>query len=119
MIYPICARWKKTYGSLEISNLPCADPRERRHCREHRGVRPSGSDTKLIYSARHVSWADGVKGKRCADSPPPCGEGLGVGGIPTFDVLQSPPPCPSPTRGEGTLRHAPFRHQGSAQPVIG
>jgi uncharacterized protein (TIGR02594 family) len=47
------------------------------------------------------------------------GEGLGVGGIPTFDVLQSPPPCPSPTRGEGTLRHAPFRHRGSAQPVVG
>ena len=41
------------------------------------------------------------------DSPPPCGEGLGVGGIPTSDVLDSPPPCPSPTRGEGTLRPAP------------
>jgi hypothetical protein len=25
-------------------------------------------------------------------SPPPCGEGLRVGGIPTADVLQSPPP---------------------------
>ena len=37
----------------------------------------------------------------------PCGEGLGVGGTPTFDVLQSPPPCPSPTRGEGTLRRQP------------
>jgi FAD/FMN-containing dehydrogenase/Fe-S oxidoreductase len=36
------------------------------------------------------------------DSPPPRGEGLGVGGLPTSDVLQSPPPCPSPTRGEGT-----------------
>jgi len=35
-------------------------------------------------------------------SPPPCGEGLGAGGIPTIDVLQSPPPYPSPTRGEGT-----------------
>src|SRR5262249_53044917 len=41
------------------------------------------------------------------DSPPPCGEGLGVGGLPPSDVLQSPPPCPSPTRGEGTLRHTP------------
>ena len=39
----------------------------------------------------------------CATGPPPpCGEGLGVGGIPTAIVLQSPPPCPSPTRGEGT-----------------
>src|SRR6185312_8299331 len=33
-----------------------------------------------------------------ADSPPPCGEGLGVGETPIF-----PPPCPSP-HGEGTLR---------------
>jgi fatty-acyl-CoA synthase len=39
-----------------------------------------------------------------AGSPPPCGEGSGGGGIPTFNVLQSPPPCPSPTRGEGTTR---------------
>src|SRR5262245_45489273 len=38
-----------------------------------------------------------------ADSPPPCGEGLGVGGLPTSEVGGSPPPCPSPTRGEGTL----------------
>ena len=35
-------------------------------------------------------------------SPPPGGEGLGVGGLPTADVLPSPPPCPSSTRGEGT-----------------
>jgi ATP-dependent Lhr-like helicase len=41
------------------------------------------------------------------DSPPACGEGLGLGGRPTSDVLQSPPPCPSPTRGEGSLRPAP------------
>ena len=34
-------------------------------------------------------------------SPPPRGEGLGVGGTPTSDVLRSPPPQPSPTRGEG------------------
>jgi NADH dehydrogenase [ubiquinone] 1 alpha subcomplex assembly factor 7 len=36
---------------------------------------------------------------RRPDAPPPCGEGLGVGGITT--VLESPPPYPSPTRGEG------------------
>ena len=29
-----------------------------------------------------------------------------MGGTPTADVLESPPPCPSPTRGEGTLRPA-------------
>ncbi len=41
--------------------------------------------------------------ERNADPPPPCGEGLGVGGVPTSAVLGSPPPCPSPTRGEGTM----------------
>jgi penicillin-binding protein 1C len=30
-----------------------------------------------------------------------------VGGAPTFDLLRSPPPCPSPTRGEGTLWRPP------------
>ena len=45
------------------------------------------------------------------DSPPPCGEGLGVGGLPTSDVLQSPPPQPSPTRGEGV----PSAQAGSAE----
>ena len=30
-----------------------------------------------------------------------------MGGTPTFDVLESPPPCPSPTRGEGTLWRPP------------
>jgi hypothetical protein len=35
-------------------------------------------------------------------SPPPRGEGLGVGGLPAADVLPSPPPWPSPTRGEGS-----------------
>ena len=34
-------------------------------------------------------------------SPPPCGEGLGVRGAPTADVLQSPPPY---SRGEGRTR---------------
>ena len=39
-----------------------------------------------------------VKGKAGrAGSPPPRGEGTGVGGTPTSDVLQSPPPQPSPT----------------------
>jgi cell division protein FtsL len=38
------------------------------------------------------------------------GEGLGVGGTPTSNVLQSPPPLPSPTRGEG----APLAASGRA-----
>ena len=41
------------------------------------------------------------RSKLRANSPPPGGEGLGVGGTPTANVLQSPPPQPSPTRGEG------------------
>src|SRR5262245_2430379 len=44
---------------------------------------------------------------RRLDSPPPCGEGLGVGGLPRSEALDSPPPCPSPTRGEGTPWRAP------------
>jgi BirA family transcriptional regulator, biotin operon repressor / biotin---[acetyl-CoA-carboxylase] ligase len=59
------------------------------------------------------------------DSPPPCGEGLGVGGLPTSEALDSPLPCPSPTvlgrasgaTGEGTLRPAP--HPNSIVAVIG
>ena len=39
--------------------------------------------------------------KSATGSPPPRGEGLGVGGTPTLAVLQSPPPQPSLTRGEG------------------
>jgi len=34
--------------------------------------------------------------------PPPCGEGLGVGGIPTANDLQSPPPnLPHKVGGKG------------------
>ena len=36
-----------------------------------------------------------------ANPPPPGGEGLGVGGSPASEALGSPPPLPSPTRGEG------------------
>jgi 2,4-dienoyl-CoA reductase (NADPH2) len=49
----------------------------------------------------HIASPGGL-GQAAHDSPPPCGEGLGVGGVPAANVLQSPPPCPSPTRGEGT-----------------
>jgi cell division protein FtsL len=47
-----------------------------------------------------------------AGSPPPCGEGLG--GTPMAEVLQSPPPCPSPTRGEGTRTPASKRPSSPA-----
>src|SRR5262245_26166217 len=53
--------------------------------------------------------------RRAEGAPPSSGEGLGVGGTPTSDVLGSPPPCPSPTfsgrasgaTGEGTMWPAP------------
>ena len=51
------------------------------------------------------------------NSPPPGGEGLGVGGPPTSNVLQSPPPCPSPTRGEGTTNARAFRLLLDGKPV--
>ena len=41
-------------------------------------------------------------------SPSPLWGGVRGGGNPDVRVLQSPPPCPSPTRGEGTLA-APLR----------
>ena len=41
-----------------------------------------------------------------ASSPPPRGEGPGVGGIPAANALGSPPPQPSPTRGERVLSSA-------------
>jgi pyruvate dehydrogenase E2 component (dihydrolipoamide acetyltransferase) len=39
--------------------------------------------------------------RAAGSSPPPGGEGIGVGGAPKANVLRSPPPQPSPTRGEG------------------
>src|SRR5262245_36942744 len=55
--------------------------------------------------------------KRQPDSPPPCGEGLGVGGTTPFGALQSPPPRPSPTRGEGTST-ARAGARGEGDPVL-
>ncbi len=55
-------------------------------------------------------------------SPTRRGEGLGVGGIPNANVLQSPPPCPSPTRGEGTTldpRRSACTIPRSARPASG
>ena len=43
-------------------------------------------------------------------SPPPCGEGLGVGGNPTANDLQSSPPA-SPTRGRNCNRRFTRRSQ--------
>ena len=65
--------------------------------RQHGDLRIDDGRGNGAGARRSVAAAPG-------DSPPPCGEGLGVGGIPTADVLQSPPPCPSPTSCEARLR---------------
>jgi ApbE superfamily uncharacterized protein (UPF0280 family) len=44
--------------------------------------------------------------RRAEGAPLACGEGLGVGTSP-FEIWDFPPPCPSPARGEGTLRPTP------------
>src|SRR6185295_6665196 len=53
-------------------------------------------------SVRPTTYATG--------SPPPGGEGLGVGG--TINRRVSPPPQPSPTRGEGVTASTPNGHGG-------
>ncbi|NPV24016.1 RluA family pseudouridine synthase [Bradyrhizobium aeschynomenes] len=59
-----------------------------------------GRSYALASHASHSSPACGP------DSPPPCGEGSGVG-VPTGSLARShPPPQPSPTRGEGADRAA-------------
>src|SRR5262245_8213517 len=63
------------------------------------GPRLSTCDPDLT----RVGLASSSRARR--GSPPPCGEGPGVGGLPRDDLLRSLQPCPSPTRGEGTLWH--------------
>jgi FAD/FMN-containing dehydrogenase/Fe-S oxidoreductase len=60
----------------------------------------------LSARRRLPKWCTQPFHLRQADSPLPGGDELGVGGAPPAGVLQSPPPCPSPTR-EGTLRPGP------------
>ena len=57
-------------------------PGERVHCPEQAGTG---------FPSRLRRW----------DSPPPCGEGLGVGGTPTSEVWDSPHPVPPPQGGRG------------------
>ena len=57
----------------------------------------------------------GLSGNRCRSSPPPRGEGLGVGGIPRTDVLQSPSPVLPPGERERAGAHgAPMTKPSSA-----
>jgi very-short-patch-repair endonuclease len=56
-------------------------------------------------------------------SPPPCGEGLGVGVVPHGTAVTQPPaPYPSPTRGEGAAAAPPqfkLKPMGASQPGAG
>src|SRR5581483_10406 len=54
------------------------------------------------------------------DSPPPCGEGSGVGGAPNRNVLPSPPPPPPPPpRGGGGGGVPPPPPGGGGSPYVG
>jgi 16S rRNA (guanine527-N7)-methyltransferase len=95
-------RWQKVVNLVATSTLDAV---------WHRHFADSAQILRLApHGAR--SWADlgsgaGFPGLVIAillagrNSPPPRGEGLGVGGSPTTSVLRSPPPQPSPARGEG------------------
>src|SRR5258708_21423476 len=66
---------------------------------------PANAAAATAMRLRRVSMSDGAA--RAVRSPPPCGEGLGVGVVRYFAVgaivisPHYPPPHPFPTRGEG------------------
>src|SRR6478736_4121978 len=64
---------------------------------------PEGTEGVKVNTPIAMIDGDGAAApaKSATRSPPPGGEGLGVGGTPKGSVLRSPPPPPSPTRGEG------------------
>src|SRR5258707_10474983 len=49
------------------------------------------------------------------DSPPPCGEGSGVGVATSAVVSDDPPPRPSPARGEGGEKQGGGESRGPAR----
>ena len=72
--------------------------------------RRSGGEA-AIHRARKSTPKDFNEGKTRASSPPPRGEGSGVGGSASTAFEGYPPPQPSPARGEGVESAAP-RTQG-------
>jgi pyruvate/2-oxoglutarate dehydrogenase complex dihydrolipoamide acyltransferase (E2) component len=58
-----------------------------------------------------------AEAKSATRSPPPGGEGSGVGGAPTAKVLRSPPPPPTPPPGGGGAAAA--RVVGPGPPTLG
>jgi pyruvate dehydrogenase E2 component (dihydrolipoamide acetyltransferase) len=84
----------------------------------------SASAAPALRSAPPAPRSEAPKAAAAAQSAPrsspPGGEGLGVGGHPTVDVPRSPPPQPSPARGDGAARPAPAangRHRILASPL--
>ena len=95
---------------LTVADLLKSNPRpSRQEIREHiSGNYCRCTGYHAIVDA--VEAAAGARAKSPTDSPPHRaggasstrrGEGLGVGGATTANALRSPPPVPSPTRGEG------------------
>ncbi|HUJ38409.1 MAG TPA: hydantoinase/oxoprolinase family protein, partial [Hyphomicrobium sp.] len=77
------------------------------------------SPEKAIFAAAiEVEALGGGDAAGRGDSPPPGGEGLGVGGIQSSDVLRSPPPRPSPTRGEGERTRFYSRGAWHEAPIV-
>jgi pyruvate dehydrogenase E2 component (dihydrolipoamide acetyltransferase) len=67
---------------------------------ESAGVAPVAPPVPKAAAGSPPHHAEGVSSTRR-------GEGLGVGGAPKANVLRSPPPSPSPTRGEGLATSLP------------
>ncbi len=67
-----------------------------------RAPSPAKGPPPAAGAARAVSSSPPPRAEGAA--PTRRGEGLGVGGTPTANVQRSPPPQPSPTRGEGVAR---------------
>jgi chaperone required for assembly of F1-ATPase len=65
---------------------------------------PARGLPKRFYTSVTVAAVDSPPHHAEGVSSERRGEGLGVGGSPTTNGLRSPPPYPSPTRGEGKAR---------------
>src|SRR5262249_59663833 len=65
---------------------------------------------RMLIAVR--GWCDEMEHALAANSAcslPPCGGGLGRGVATERGPCGYPPPCPSPTRGEGTQERSPPR----------
>ena len=93
---------ERAHGALGVARLL-------RHRAEPRPHRLDGGE---LGQYRALQPVDGGRLGRCSRRglgllPPPLWGRVGEGG--NGGVRGPPPPCPSPTRGEGTLWHRPFK----------